>query len=688
LVHKGVLWAIAIAAVGAAVRFDAFRSSGDPLPPVAKKWKWILGLVAAVFGALYLSNALAPELSPDGTAYHLVFPGYYARAHGFVRIWWNMYANISEGTEMLFLFAYVFGKHSAGAMVHLSFLAVTPALMICYARRFGFTAAGIAGGLFFFVSPIVGLDGSSAYVDVALAANLFALFYFLQIWAEGLVTQASGLQSRDSSRLLIPIGILAGFAFAIKYTALLALPYALGLIAWKLWRARQPLLRPLVLVAGVALIFILPWLLKNWLWMYNPVTPFANRLFPNPWVHISFEDSYSADLRNYGIKNLKLIPWLLTVDGSLLTGLFGPLFLLAPIALIALRFPAGRQLLLAASVFALTYPTNIGARFLIPCIPFLSIAMAMAILITRWEWLLAGVVLAHSVISWPNVMKYYCAPSAWRLDRVRWREALRIIPEDHFLASAFPGYNYDRTLERLVPPGGKVFSYFQAAEAYTRRQVFVKYLSAPNETLGDIVWTPIVPDFQPGIRLDFRFPEHTIRTLRLVKTKDMGTDTWDITEFRIYSRGNELPRLPQWRLTAAPNPWDVQLAFDNSPVTRWRTWEPARAGMFMQVDFGTPRPVDAVRIETQPTWRDPDLKLEGLDETGRWITLSDQPVRIRNPVTINLRRASMDELKARGIRYLLVGYDDIGAEDFQQYAPYWGIRFLADSGEARLYYIE
>ena len=52
------------------------------------------------------------------------------------------------------------------------------------------------------------------------------------------------------------------------------------------------------------------------------------------------------------------------------------------------------------------------------------------------------------------------------------------------------------------------------------------------------------------------------------------------------------------------------------------------------------------------------------------------------------RRAATRELKARGIRYVLVGLDDIGSEDFQQRAPFWGIKFLGEAGNERLYYIE
>ncbi len=37
---------------------------------------------------------------------------------------------------------------------------------------------------------------------------------------------------------------------------------------------------------------IAPWLLKNWIYFQNPVAPFFNRQFPNPFVMVGFEQTY------------------------------------------------------------------------------------------------------------------------------------------------------------------------------------------------------------------------------------------------------------------------------------------------------------------------------------------------------------------------------------------------------------
>jgi hypothetical protein len=58
------------------------------------------------------------------------------------------------------------------------------------------------------------------------------------------------------------------------------------------------------------------------------------------------------------------------------------------------------------------------------------------------------------------------------------------------------------------------------------------------------------------------------------------------------------------------------------------------------------------------------------------------------PIRVSLRQAATAEFKARGIRYLLVTDDNIGANDFRLYTKLWGMTCIAQQGTARLYYIE
>jgi len=631
--------------------------------------------VFGVFTLIYFINALAPEISADGNTYHLGLVSRYMRERGFRRLTTNMYGNLSQGVEMLFLFAYAFGRHSAAALVHFTYLLCLPLTMLAWARRLQLPGAGVTGALLVYLSPVVGVDGASAYIDVAVASVVFAIYYLLEIW-----------DRERRPALLVLVGLLAGFGYAAKYTAFLAVPYALGFVAWRLRRARQPCLRPLLVITACAALMMSPWLAKNALWLNNPFSPFFNRLFPNPYVHIAFEEEYIKHMQNYGeLPSRWQIPYQLFVRGENLCGLLGPVFLLAPAALVALRRQTGRRLLAAGLLFGLPYYTNIGTRFLIPSLPFVALAMGLAV--AAWQKLAAALVLLHAALSLPWVVKQYCGLWAWRLHTIPVRQALRLEPEESYLTRRLPGYVMARFIEEKVPPGGKVFTFGQLPEARTNRDILVHYQSAFNSVIADILWIPLAPERQPILRLTFHFPARRLQKIRVVQTA-RGEDIWNVTELRASHAGRELERSPIWRLRARPNPTDVQLAFDNSPVTRWRSWERIRPGMFVEVDFGREELLDAVFVDCSPDQLEVRLKLETQERSGRWQTLVETPQPGELPPPLGVRREATRELHARGVGYLAILDSDFGARDFRANAHLWGLKRVGERGPTALYEIQ
>jgi hypothetical protein len=635
----------------------------------------VWGIAFGMYAVLYLANAMAPEISPDGSGYHLGLVSHYLREHGFVAITDNLYAAMPGGMEMLFLFAFAFGRHSAAAMVHLAFFVALVWQVFSYARRRGFPIAGAAAALIVFASPVTGIDGSSAYNDVAVAAIAFTLFHLLQIWDE-----------ERNPRLLAAIGLVAGFAFATKYTAWPAVAYA---VCFVVVRDRKALGRALLPVAACAAVVITPWLLKNWIYLHNPVAPFFNRQFPNPYVMAGFEDIYRRMMAIYQLKSRWEIPMQVTTYGSV-SGLLGPVFLLAPLGLVALRRKEGRQLWLAALVFSLTYFSNIAARFLIPPMPFVALALALAL--SAVPRLAIGVAMLSAVLSWPAMVARYAHPDAWRLLRIPWKEALRLRPEESYLERRLEHYGVDRLIERKTAPGSTVFTFVPFPEAYTSRHIRVEYQSAANQIAGKILWTAAAPEYAPTWRLRFRFPRQTLRGLRVVQTNRSAReseDTWSIHEFRIYDGEHELPRAAGWRLTAQPYPWGIQDAFDNSLVTFWLCGETLRPGQFVAVDFHGEQTADSVVLEAAPNQWAVRLKLEGRVDgggaPGRWQLLAAAATPGDAPRPLGLRRAVADELKRRGIDYLLVFDTDNGADDLRLNADLWGMRAVGDYKGARLY---
>jgi hypothetical protein len=238
-----------------------------------------------------------------------------------------------------------------------------------------------------------------------------------------------------------------------------------------------------------------------------------------------------------------------------------------------------------------------------------------------------------------------------------------------------------------VPPGEKVLAFSPVADAYTSRDVLTVYQSASNQVAGNILLTPLMEDVPPDWLLRFSFPARELRRVRVVQTARGEPDRWSIAEFRTFHRGVELPRAPHWRLRASPNPWDVQMAFDNSPVTRWSSAQNIYPGMSVEVDFGRAEIVDGVMLECSHDQWKVRVRLEGQDASGRWHQLAAAPeTRDRTPA-MGLRRAATDELKRRGIRYILLYEGDFGAADFKKKTALWNIEFAGEARDARLYRI-
>ncbi|HEV2690859.1 MAG TPA: hypothetical protein VGV35_20025, partial [Bryobacteraceae bacterium] len=162
-----------------------------------------------VYSVLYFFNALAPVAIPGGGTDYLASVARWWHDHGWGEHVWSRLSGIPPGLGMLFLVAFSIGKHSAAALVHFTFLAALPCLLLCYGRRFGMARPFILGAMLVYLSPIAGVAGTSAYYYLAAASVLFGLFYVLQIWDEV-----------RNPRLLVLAALLAVFGGALTYASI------------------------------------------------------------------------------------------------------------------------------------------------------------------------------------------------------------------------------------------------------------------------------------------------------------------------------------------------------------------------------------------------------------------------------------------------------------------------------------
>ena len=680
--RKGVFQWGGAAAIALAIWNGRGRPKRRELPAIPLTWLAAFWTVFAVFGTWYFVNALAPEISPDGSGYHLGNVARMWRTHGFDWGYRSMYSYLSEGVEVLYLMAFSFGRHSAPALVHLTFFGSLVLLLMCWGRRFGYWKVGLFAAAAVFVSPVVAKDAASAYIDLAVVTVIYAGIYLLQVWDE----------TRESN-VLILIGLFSGYAYAAKYTAFLMFPFA---VVWVASSARKQaagaappakfeskMTGQLVMLCLPALLMCAPWIVRNWIWVGNPAAPFLNAWFPNPYYYPGMEHLYAEMLKHYnGIKHFWQVPLELTLRGGLVDGMFGPVFALFPFALFALRLKFGRQLLLAAVVFAIPAYFNVGSRFLIPSLPFLALALGLGV--SQIPGALPALALFQVFLCWPTVLSTYCTPWTWRLSEFPLAVALRTAPVQPFFHKWLAESELKAPVEMNVPKGGKVFTFSGRPESYIDRDLVVSYESSLGNLVNDILWAPQA--HPPNYQEHFKFLPVTTRAIRVV---NMGTspDFWTVSELRIYSKGRELARSPEWRLSAKPNGWDVQLAFDNSYATRWSSWQPMSPGQWIQVEFPAPVTVDDVVLECDPAW-DARPQVEVLRGDGRWAPMTDTMDAVKMWPPEGIRRAAARDVRALGFRYILVNEGDMVFQDMGRYPAYWGVTEIANVNGVHFYRID
>jgi hypothetical protein len=667
--RRGVfLWG-GLAAIGAAIWRKRALPRRRTLPAASLNWLVPFYLVFTIFFVYYFVNALAPEVSPDGSGYHLGNVIRIWRNHGFVWDYHSLYSYLSQGMEVLFVVAFSFGRHSSAALVHFAFFCALPLLMICSGRRFGFPKAALFAATVVFVSPVIAKDGVSAYTDLTVATLLYAVFYLLQVWD----------QEQDFKYLFL-IGLLSGFCYAVKYTAFLALPFAM---AWVWWRSPAPRWRPLLWLCVPAVLLVAPWVLRNWFWVGNAFAPFLNAWFPNPYYHTGMERIYADQLGQYiGIKHYWEIPLQLTLRGDLVSGLFGPVFLLAPLSLLALRLKYGRRLLAAALVFAAPAYLNTGARFLIPSAPFLAMALGLAL--AEVPGALPVLALFQALACWPPALSTWCHPWNWRISGYPIEEALHKVPEGAFITRTIGDYALKGPIEANVPKTDRIFSFAGRPEAYLDRDIVVFYESTLGNLVNDTLLAP--QGHPPKYQQSFKFLPVSTRGVRVVNMAS-AKDFWTVAELRIRSAGRELSRSPNWRLSAWPNGSEVQLAFDNSYATRWSTWESMAPGARIAVEFPNAETVDEVVLELDPAW-DARPQIEVLSPSGRWVPITDTVQFVKADFPTGIRRAAIREVKALGFHYLLLNEGDYVFQDMKKYPAFWGVTPLGEANGTHLYRID
>ncbi len=282
-----------------------------------------------------------------------------------------------------------------------------------------------------------------------------------------------------------------------------------------------------------------------------------------------------------------------------------------------------------------------------PTLPFLALVLVMALpKPAAWACLVV-----QAVACWPQVIDQYDSEHIWRLREFPWRAALRIEPEHDYLWNRLDDYKVAQILEHDTKPGERIFSLIGVATAYTDREILEFWHSARAEQLTDTIrrvsiygkellyevrasWIP-QPIWGLSIRLARAFPGE-----------------WSVHDVMLFSGEYRIYNSPQWRLRAWPNVWEAPLAFDENEATRWRTWQPMHAGMYLQAEFDHAQSLSgAVMTSDTPNLELP-FEFYGRGREG-WHLLSARPQVTYRPLP-DLRAAAAKAVHDAGFSYILV----------------------------------
>jgi hypothetical protein len=664
LARAANLWTLlGLAAVAITLGVRSGRKPGKSLKELRHP---VYVAVFGIYGVLYAVHALAPEIRPDGYTYHLALPAEWLRLGGFSgRI--GFFEMLPQGLEMLFMFAFAVGRHSAAKLVHFVFLAASVPLIFSIARRLRIPEWGAgAAAILYFCSPVAGTSGTSAYNDAALVFFILATFYLILAWME---------DRRDF--YLVLAGLTAGFCYSIKFTGLIVAPMVITVaLLHRRWRLAG-------LTAFAAALMVVPWLSRNALWTGNPFAPLFNGLFPNPYFHVQTEQTLAESLRSYPGVTWMSMPLEVTVWGQRLQGLVGPAFLLSPVALWALRRREGRILVAAAILMAIPWFFNNGARFIMPSLVF--IALALVLVLPRKVALACAA--AQALLCLPFMVRLYADAGAWSLEGFPWRAALRVEAEEDYLRRQLWEYHLVELVNKHVPAGERVLDLVGAPTAYIDATVISDWQSASGDRMTHAL--QMAAESRPGAfrAIEGRWPEQPLTGVRLVNT-GVSDGQWGISEIRLFRGAERVAREPQWRPIGKPNSWDAKFVFDDNLISRWGTWQAARPGMHAGIEFNEPVRLSGASAICFSGEQGGPVFYEGREAGGEWRPLAKLPEGTPLPA-LNLRRSSTRLLKQEGVRFILEAtrnrpYNRIGRL-LKEHPKEWDVELVAELGGVHLF---
>jgi 4-amino-4-deoxy-L-arabinose transferase-like glycosyltransferase len=370
-----------------------------------ERTRLLLGVLIAGYGLWMLVQASLPPVMVDELVYHLEVPSRWIEAGGPVFFPDNVYAYFPQLLDLYFGFGLAVGGETAARLFHLLFAGLLAAAIAGVgAEWFSGRAAVIAASALLTIPSVVAI-APVAYVDLA-----FCLYGFL-----ALVAVIELVEKRSFATLAVA-AVMAGGAWATKYTGLqLALLLVAVTLIGRIRRADSRVFLEGAFLGGVACVFVLPYLVRNWLYTGWPLFPFSFGPFQlesavnwdpeRAQLFLHWLGRFGGEATGLTLVDRLFAPITVFIrarfnDPGAYDGILGPVFLLVPVLLVGkLREPRVRLLALFSVGFLLYWTlTTQQVRFLLPAMPAICLLLGAG-LAGRRNLALSGLVAALLIVN-------------------------------------------------------------------------------------------------------------------------------------------------------------------------------------------------------------------------------------------------------------------------------------------------
>jgi 4-amino-4-deoxy-L-arabinose transferase-like glycosyltransferase len=358
-------------------RAGALKRELAELRRLGSAWN-ALALLGALFCLLNIVMAFVPETFYDSHVYHLAAPGYYLLKHSILPMSFLSHSNFPLNQSMLYTLALALGSNETLAkLIHCTMGLLTVLLIYLSVKRFYNVKTAFFAALIFCSTPIFALNSWTCGNDVGLT------FFFTLAY----LTYLGWLQTGGAGPFAL-FSVFSGVAAGTKYTAAFSIAGLAVSLAVRQWRISGPVnaVKKLALYSGTVFLFLLPWLLKNYIFTRNPFQPFFYAALGGE--NLKLVSGGTAGILNtpqnlvgFKITSFLASPWTLTLNGGDSLTYIGPVFLLLLPCLLFFRRTdrlIKYSLVMFSAGYAAWYLGTPAYRYMLPLFTALSVCLGWA----------------------------------------------------------------------------------------------------------------------------------------------------------------------------------------------------------------------------------------------------------------------------------------------------------------------